>query len=587
MAVVTNFNEVFKSPNASNESLDMAKDIEVCSDGECGSAVVKLHPVLGTGSDASLDGGPDLKSPESNDSLRLAGVSKLKVELESGVSIGENSNDGNGSETEPTVSTKQEEASGEDLIKTTVKRKDSKEKCGKRKDSKSGSMTGLSSLHFRPLISEETIQRVREGWTMQNVGDLTVGDLYIMFGEENRLQLEYGWVQPRVVKTEQVESINGVEPLEGSGVQEIAVTNGTSGNEDGGGILNETVVLSGRLRQLLQIANLSEKTGKRRCPCGHVCDRRIKMHDQLPGASISSDNSLFKTPKVPNRNGNAAIAVQANCNLVPSPHAAYKQTRWFRMRVNRHQLPSHRVMLASGGGGGGHYLPSRNTNNNSPKLTSSNNSSTNGSASPSSGYQSATSSSSSSNGTSSGASSIRRPDDDSLTKLLEDKITSFQSGSSKKSGNLTSSPGEESSSLSLFDISLPSTSSSLLADLMGSETRNPSEEREENSNVTTISTTKILRETADGGELVETDINDISLSSFLGHLDAVYESEAAVTARRREGDQMNISIISESSVDYIARFEDIAAELRAQQQAQEQQQQQQQDSIAEIEVHRS
>lgn len=28
---------------------------------------------------------------------------------------------------------------------------------------------------------------------------------------------------------------------------------------------------------------------------------------------------------------------------------------------------------------------------------------------------------------------------------------------------------------------------------------------------------------------------------------------------------MNISIISESSVDYIARFEDIAAELRAQQ----------------------
>lgn len=49
--------------------------------------------------------------------------------------------------------------------------------------------------------------------------------------------------------------------------------------------------------------------------------------------------------------------------------------------------------------------------------------------------------------------------------------------------------------------------------------------------------------------------------------------------------QMNISIISESSVDYIARFEDIAAELRAQQQAQEQQQQQ--DTVAEIEVHRS
>lgn len=121
---------------------------------------------------------------------------------------------------------------------------------------------------------------------------------------------------------------------------------------------------------------------------------------------------------------------------------------------------------------------------------------------------------------------------------------------------------------------------------MGPTAQGEEEEgRGEENITTTISTTKILRETpGGGGELVETDINDISLSSFLGHLDAVYESEAAVTARRRDGDQMNISIISESSVDYIARFEDIAAELRAQQQQHEQQEP---DAIAEIEVHRT
>ena len=110
---------------------------------------------------------------------------------------------------------------------------------------------------------------------MQNVGDLTVVDLYIMFGEENRLQLEYGWVVPREVKTEQVESLNGVEPLEGVVVQDVALTNATNGIDDK--MLNDSIVLSGRLKQLLQIANLSEKTGKRRCPCGHVCDRRFKV----------------------------------------------------------------------------------------------------------------------------------------------------------------------------------------------------------------------------------------------------------------------------------------------------------------------
>lgn len=263
--------------------------------------MVKFHPLLGGAvSDTSLDGaGPDLKSPESNDSLRLvAGVSKIKLELEAGAT-GDNSNDGNGSESEPTMTVlaKQEEGSGEDLIKTTVKRKDSKEKCGKRKDSKSGSMTGLSSLHFRPLISEETIQRVREGWTMRNVGDLTVGDLYIMFGEENRLQLEYGWVLPREVKTEQVDGLNGMEALEG--IQEVALTNGTNGIDDGGGMLNDTIVLSGRLKQLLQIANLSEKTGKRRCPCGHVCDRKNKVTRLFTFSFDSSIESIFLTESRP------------------------------------------------------------------------------------------------------------------------------------------------------------------------------------------------------------------------------------------------------------------------------------------------
>lgn len=131
-------------------------------------------------------------------------------------------------------------------------------------------------------------------------------------------------------------------------------------------------------------------------------------------------------------------------------------------------------------------------------------------------------------------------DDDQLTKLLEDKISSFSSNRSNGAapsesdiGKSTVNITDENSCLSLFDVSLPSTSSTLIAELM-SETgsaRGSSVDDEENSNCTTISATRILRESPVDGKLIETDINDISLSSFLGHLDAVYESET-VTHKR-------------------------------------------------------
>lgn len=576
-AAVASLSEIFKSPNASSESFEATKDVEG-SDSESHVTCGKFAAV-----ESSADG-PDLKGSESNDSIKLSGISRIKGETES--AHGDNSNDGIvASESEQPKQTKPEEGAGvssnepavnnhEDLIKTTVKRKDSKEKCSKRKDSKAG-VAGMSGMHFRPMVSEETIQKIREGWTIQSVGDMTVGDLYIMFGEENKLQLEYLWEMPKEQKVETTvtaaETTDSVVDVVVQDRPDPVPSTGFVGDFLKSLNSNFSADLSGRLKQLLQIANLSEKTGKRRCPCGHVCDRRIKIADSMTSAAALNDNLLFKQPMIPSR-GNVG-ATLANCNVLPSPHMRYKQSRWWRMRVNRHQLPSQRLMLPNGTPP---YLPNRITNNNNnnnnntytnpPKVT---NGSLAASKVPSASLHSPTNAASGSTNTRVTA------DDDHLTQLLEDKISSF-SGSSKTSttSNSKSSSGatvDDGSCLSLFDISLPSTSSSLMADLMssattasGTDSRTVSNSTvEENSNCTTISTTRILRESSVDGKLLDTDINDISLSSFLGHLNAAFESE--VPTRKKESDQMNISIISESSVDYIARFEDIAAELRAQQ----------------------
>ncbi|XP_055585908.1 protein cramped [Uranotaenia lowii] len=620
--VGSSFAEVFKSPNASNESLDVQRD---GSDTECHGVA---RNILTNGGISCED--PDLKNADSNDSAKLPLFSLIKIECDSGVSFtnqGENSNDAVPSlESENLKPIPIEESNNgglaeevttpptEDLIKTTVKRKEPKEKYGKRKDSK----TGMSNLHFRPLISEETIQKIREGWTLQNVGDLTIGDLYVMFGEEGKLCLEYDWVMPKELVTlteplasiveesvEQKPDISMVAPMSPSTSQKVP-PQGLNGEPTAAavGIDPKCAKLSGRLKQLLQLVALQEKTGKRRCPCGHVCDRKNKSAiDSLTAASSYNDNLVFKQPLLPIRTSNHPVinTTLANCNGLPPPHMRYKQSRWWRMRVNRHHLPTQqRLAQAQLNGTSNQHLPIRNNNNNYqrpstataaaplknpiaagkvlPQIPSTNGNESNGNKAIM---------------TASSNSPPKDSEDDQLSQLLEEKITSYSNrsttgcssnGSKKRSSTeISAIAGEDSNScLSLFDISLPSPSSTMIAELMGGGDDDDDDDDHTHggdevdgqgfcrSDLTLNGIDRLTTDSCDGTKIlrdaapIDSDINDISLSSFLGHLDAVYENNVA-TSRRRESDQMNISIISESSVDYIARFEDIAAELRAQQ----------------------
>lgn len=153
------------------------------------------------------------------------------------------------------------------------------DKVPKKKEPKSHALPKKKEKkeHFRPLLDDETIKEIKKGWNLVDVGDLTIGDLYIMFGNDFKVDLEYSWVSvpikkeisaeikiecPIEVKSEPVVVCSTMPPV--SQPPQIAQI-----------IQNNS--LGSKLKQLLMLANMAEKTRKRvNCTCGHFCDKGFK-----------------------------------------------------------------------------------------------------------------------------------------------------------------------------------------------------------------------------------------------------------------------------------------------------------------------
>lgn len=144
------------------------------------------------------------------------------------------------------------------------------------------------ATHFRPLISQKVLQEIREGWTLKNAGDLTFGDLYVMFGESSKLYLEYSWVQPKEVEAD-LSDVSSEVKLEVHEAHHKVATNEN---------------ISMKLKQLLLVAQLQDKTKRRgTCACGHMCDHRKLNKNGGNDLVLSPQNNegLFKHPNIPNR----------------------------------------------------------------------------------------------------------------------------------------------------------------------------------------------------------------------------------------------------------------------------------------------
>lgn len=158
---------------------------------------------------------------------------------------------------------------------------------------------------FKPLIDEETLKKVRQGWTLANVGDLTIGDLYLMFGSDSRLVLEY-------------DCLEGPEaPIETNGETNACVS--------------ENRNIGDKLKNLLSIANLMEGSTN---PMflnyfsNHICEK----------------NS--------NENGNAEVPFkQPILNI--APRGKSNQSRW---RNNQQQRVRPQLNPVKPGSSGNHVI---------------------------------------------------------------------------------------------------------------------------------------------------------------------------------------------------------------------------------------
>ncbi|XP_053678129.1 protein cramped [Anopheles nili] len=576
------FQGLFKSPNASNESMELKEMDCFEPDLEYRNHTNGSVPLE---SDA-LDALTTRQSDNSSDGFvlidgELFAASKYHPDTAES-SAGEEPAKGAGNPgMTPVVASTTTGTGATNPVETKpVKKK----KCHRRKADGNKSSSTLPSInHFRPLISDEEMQRIREGWTIPSVGDLTVGDLYIMFGAELKVELEYDWVRRVPVPTpssapQDAKTATNVSPKDNEHPPAGGVCENGSGasntsaklepevkpeEEAVGGVKDEPKEpprtgndsVSGRLKQLLFLVNLGNRDPKKRSAFG-AADRKPKRTDNDGGCMSSHDDCLpFKHPLLAGRNN----------HLIPEPHInpRYRQSRWWRTRVNRLQTMQSMIPNV-------HRMPPTAT------VTSS-------TAAINAGASTSLAT------THKPSTVVSAPEKDTVVSVPEKDTTiasvqpppqpqqpaplvldtveatkpvhyveenASDASVSKHHTNPTSSnmpsltvdePAvdvlpNDLSSLSLFDLSLPSTSSAMMADIFSGPNL-------EDDFFPDILEQPIMN------------LNDLSLSQLFNSTTGEQEQPNLPVPDL----DVDMSVMNENSVDYIARFQDIAAEFRAEQ----------------------
>ncbi|XP_053616508.1 protein cramped isoform X2 [Plodia interpunctella] len=89
-------------------------------------------------------------------------------------------------------------AKDDDVKADDVKTDDSKPDEAKVDETKADEVKGEEKIEEPKLdVDIETaMKQIRRGWSIHDAGDLTIGDLYLMFGARSRLELDYWWAEP-------------------------------------------------------------------------------------------------------------------------------------------------------------------------------------------------------------------------------------------------------------------------------------------------------------------------------------------------------------------------------------------------------
>ncbi|KAJ9598246.1 hypothetical protein L9F63_011067, partial [Diploptera punctata] len=110
-----------------------------------------------------------------------------------------------------------------------------------------------------PKVEEtkDTISRIRTGWTVEDANAISIGELYLMFGSESKLRLEYWW--------------ENAPPDPGTVPAPVPVQNVPGTSEKETKVETSTNRIAETLQKLINIARLNYRKAKVVCPCGHIC----------------------------------------------------------------------------------------------------------------------------------------------------------------------------------------------------------------------------------------------------------------------------------------------------------------------------
>ncbi|XP_036319013.1 protein cramped [Rhagoletis pomonella] len=469
-----------------------------------------------------------------------------------------------------------------------------------------------SAPNFRPLISEGVIRRIRKGWTVSTAADITIGDLYVVLGQDSKLELEYYWTDrqqqalPIANGASTSTAVNNANTINGTGGCSVALVGSSSPNAatvldsmtqsdtklfmqkqsgmpynpnecDDHELLKSlsSAGVANKLKHLLLIANLSERMRKRQCSCGHICDRNVaktRLERNLATKTYVSaktfstnnpneTNTVFRQPVVPIRRPlfNMDTVKQLN------PMSRQKQS----MR----QVLVQRMLLPGGNTGNQTYDLLNVKNFENPRKMFENVSDTTQSVvEESHATQQNDSHMTSAVMETTAAHTIHYNQTPISTSAPFNTFTNHYDGDDatsnvEETGLLENNPST-SAAYEMTDITANNVDVAHIFESSGLDNADmslsssfPDSAFDECTNANSfngMTPTHLLRESTSNSRWLEDNLNDFSLTSLLGHLDEIN------TSRDILDPSSNLSVISESSVDYMHKFQEITALMQSQ-----------------------
>ncbi|CAH0775585.1 unnamed protein product [Bemisia tabaci] len=124
---------------------------------------------------------------------------------------------------------------------------------------------------------EDFVRRISKGWTQHNAESIRIGDLYLMFGSDSKIHLEYWWEEaPKVSVNSPKENGTSTEITNVATSSDCPNSSKTACKSNPPSLSKEpeskaSSSVSSVLQKLVCIAKLSLLKPKAECTCGHVC----------------------------------------------------------------------------------------------------------------------------------------------------------------------------------------------------------------------------------------------------------------------------------------------------------------------------